>query len=445
MFRREGTQVSIKSALKKRIIRHLYGLERRSSDRAKAEARRRKSGEPHRVEYYHEAGDPYSALMVEILPEFCQRYDVELEIFLVPPPPDWAAPERDALRAYSARDAEVLAERAGLYFKRPNRLPSAEEIAVATAELQSHLSAGKFLEKAFAVEQLLWGGGFEDVTPEPDGKLNQRLVENASRRDALGHYLGGTIFYGGEWYWGIDRLHYLEARLTQLGVRKPGESADFIYTPPASSYSLQSRTVALAPELHWYLSFRSPYTAIVYDRVKALADAYGADLKLRYVLPMVMRNLPVPQKKGSYIMKDTFREAERLGVPFGNISDPVGKPVERAYSLFPRMIELGKGYEYARAFLQGVWADGIDAGSDKGLARIVERAGVDWKEMKPLIGDNAWREVAEQNRLEMLKYDLWGVPSFRVGEVATWGQDRLWVIEEELARLASNSKGGVAI
>ena len=40
-------------------------------------------------------------------------------------------------------------------------------------------------------------------------------------------------------------------------------------------------------ELHWYVSFRSPYTAIVRDRVKTLAEAYGADLKIRIVLPMV--------------------------------------------------------------------------------------------------------------------------------------------------------------
>jgi 2-hydroxychromene-2-carboxylate isomerase len=32
----------------------------------------------------------------------------------------------------------------------------------------------------------------------------------------------------------------------------------------------------------------------------------------------------------------------------------------------------------------------------------------------------------------MLSYEIWGVPSFRVGDVAVWGQDRLWVIEDAL-------------
>ena len=56
--------------------------------------------------------------------------------------------------------------------------------------------------------------------------------------------------------------------------------------------------------------------------------------------------------------------------------------------------------------------------------------------MKPLIGTKDWRPVAEANQQEMFEYDIWGVPSFRVGETAAWGQDRLWVIEDELKKQA---------
>lgn len=111
-------------------------------------------------------------------------------------------------------------------------------------------------------------------------------------REKLGHYLGATLYYGGEWYWGLDRLHYLEERLTTLGVRKDGVSSP-IYTPPG----MPAGRGKTDTELHWYLSFRSPYSAIVRSRVKALADAYRAVLKIRFVLPMVMRGLPVPPAK----------------------------------------------------------------------------------------------------------------------------------------------------
>ena len=94
--------------------------------------------------------------------------------------------------------------------------------------------------------------------------------------------------------------------------------------------------------------------------------------------------------------------------------------------------EQGRGFDFALSFMRGVWAEGIDAGSDKGLRQITERAGLDWAEARDLIGKDHWKAEAESNRTEMMSLGLWGVPSFRVGRIATWGQDRLWLIEEAL-------------
>ncbi|MEX1252701.1 MAG: DsbA family protein, partial [Hyphomonas sp.] len=164
-----------------------------------------------------------------------------------------------------------------------------------------------------------------------------------------------------------------------------------------------------------------------------------AELKLRYVLPMVMRGLPVPLIKRRYISMDTAREARRLGVPFGRIADPLGKPVERGYSILPWAREQGRGYEFCQAFLAGVWSQGIDAGSDCGLRKIVEAAGLDWNAARRQLESDAWRAEAEANRAEMMSLGVWGVPSFRAGDVITWGQDRLWVIEAELKRQSGQS------
>jgi len=255
-------------------------------------------------------------------------------------------------------------------------------------------------------------------------------IVSDTRREKLGHYLGGTLYYGGEWYWGLDRLHYLEARLSQLGARKEGAGGP-IYEPPTKPIGSGDT----GAELHWYVSFRSPYTAIVRDRIKTLADAYGAELKIRIVLPMVMRGLPINPAKKKYIPLDTAREARRLGVAFGKIMDPVGKPVERGYSLISWAREQGKGYDFVNAFLTSVWSEGVDAGSDSGMRKIVERAGLDWTLAKDVLDNDDWRDEAEANRLEMMERGIWGVPSFRVGDTITWGQDRLWVIEHALQKL----------
>jgi 2-hydroxychromene-2-carboxylate isomerase len=244
--------------------------------------------------------------------------------------------------------------------------------------------------------------------------------------------MSAMLFYGGEWYWGLDRLHYLEARLAELGARHAGTPDAPIFLPPEADVANAKRSDGARPQLHWYLSFRSPYTYLATQRVKALADAHGAELRLRFVLPMVMRGLAVPPMKSRYFTLDTAREARRLGVPFGRIADPVGKPVERGYALLPWARDQGRGFEFVAAFMTAVWSQGVDAGSEGGLARIVRAAGLDWDQARTQLGSQAWREEAEANRQELLERGHWGVPCFRVGDVCVWGQDRLWVIDEAL-------------
>src|SRR5690606_3303197 len=47
--------------------------------RRATELRRRMSGQPHRVLYFHQVDDPYSHLAAQVLPRLRERFDVELE------------------------------------------------------------------------------------------------------------------------------------------------------------------------------------------------------------------------------------------------------------------------------------------------------------------------------------------------------------------------------
>jgi len=140
--------MTVKAELRRRVMRHLFSLKRRDSRRISAERKRQSSGNPHVVEYFHEAGDPYSHLMVQMLPEFCQRYDLELKSYIVPPPEDWAAPERLRFDAYGRKDAALLAKRLGLKFSDTGEPPRPEAIQAANAKLARDVSAAEFLERA---------------------------------------------------------------------------------------------------------------------------------------------------------------------------------------------------------------------------------------------------------------------------------------------------------
>ena len=186
-----------------------------------------------------------------------------------------------------------------------------------------------------------------------------------------------------------------------------------------------------------YFSLRSPYSYIAMMRAPELTKRWGAELVLKPILPMVMRSLPVPREKQFYIVRDVKREAERFGLPFGKIEDPVGAGVERGLAILHRAIPDGAGVAFAQSFYTGIWAEGLDAASDKDLHTMVERAGLDWAFAQNAMADESWRETVEANRAEMFALGLWGVPTFRVDDKSTFGQDRLWQIGRWLAEGAA--------
>lgn len=387
--------MGLKAAISRTVSGAITSATLRGLLRARAAFSRRILGGKPRVHYFHQWGDPYSALAAAALDPLRARYDIDIQCHCVSPPDAAAAPEAERLAALAVRDAALLAKGLGI------------------APLGDPTRAGVPADGADA------------------------RAEGDALRAKLGHYLGGMFYYESEWYWGLDRLEFLEVRLTPF--RKANAPKGTV-APRREVTLAPVGAHARKPVFDFFLSFRSPYTYLAVPRVTALARHYGADLRLRFVLPMVMRGLPVPPSKRLYIVKDAKREAERLGMPFGRIVDPVGAGAERGLSVLHHAVRAGRGEEFALSFLQGAFADGIDAASDDGLLSMVTRAGLDAGLMRAALKDDSWRAVAEANRTELFSHGLWGVPSFRVDSgVAHWGQDRLWVIEEEL-RAAAEGK-----
>jgi 2-hydroxychromene-2-carboxylate isomerase len=198
--------------------------------------------------------------------------------------------------------------------------------------------------------------------------------------------------------------------------------------------------------LEFYPSLRSPYTAVAFDQTIALAEKTGLNLEVLPVLPMVMRGVPATREKGSYILFDTGREARAAGVSFGPCYDPIGEPVRRGYSLLAWAQEQGKANEFLSSFIKCAWVDAINTNNDKGMKKVVERAGLDWEPAKNIIDNSDWQDALESNRQRMYEMGLWGVPSYRLADaegntlLALWGQDRLWVISKEIQKyLTKNS------
>lgn len=434
--------MGLKQFLMPALSARLLSRDRLLRQRASAERQRRARGLPHEVHYFHQADDPYSALAAQALAPLAARYDITLRPQVVGPPPDDAAPERERLAAYSRVDAHRLARHTGLDFPAADCQPAPDAVAQANRVLVAATQRGTFAAEACRVSAELWGGRGDvgaGLGAADDASTAQHLAQAGQRRRRLGHYLGATFHYAGEWYWGIDRLRHLEQRLQDLGARRDAGRGDLLF-PLEADLTAPAR-LDHPPAIDFYFSFRSPYSAIVAPRVFELGRLTGAPVRLRFVLPMVMRGLPVPRIKRRYIAQDVAREAWLRGTPFGRINDPVGRPTERGLSLIPLAERQGAGPRYVLSFMRGVWAEGLDAGSDRGLRRIAERAGLSWADALRAIDDPAWREAAEANRRALFALGLWGVPSFALDDLAVWGQDRLWAVQQALLQRRAGLPG----
>lgn len=434
------------------MMRRLADPERRDRARQAAERLRIRRGEPHRIDFFHDAADPYSHLAAQVLAPFCVRYGIALQPRLVADDAGPDTPEPALLAVWSRRDAAAIAPHHGLEFPAAARAPDPSLLSLARGILAAQ-SPEAFLRVAPRVGQALWSG--EETTlaalAREHGRLDETRVaeclrENGALRSRLGHYAGAMFHYAGEWYWGVDRLYHLEARLRALGASR---ATDTPLIAPRPEMAPPADLGAAGMTLEFFASLRSPYTSIVYARTVAFARASGLQLLLRPVLPMVMRGVPVTLRKGRYIFFDTAREAEAAGLRWGHARDPIGEPVRRVYSLLPWARSRGRAVELLGEALKGAFFEALDLGSERGLATIVERAGLPWTEARDALGAREWEEDVELNRLALYAAGLWGVPAFRLLDaegnplLETWGQDRLWLVSRVASEhLASGVRDG---
>ena len=429
--------------LTSRIMSTLFTKERVARQRLKAEKRRQKERRPHCVEYFHQVDDGYSQLAASVLKQIAARYDVELVCHLVRGPAGKNVAEPELLTRLSRYEASLIAPGYGLRFPdHPDDLAT-EQILLATRVLAAQ-SNQRFIDIVESVGSALWAddaAALQQLAQEHgqcgQAEADAMVDKGTARRKELKHYSGAMFFYEGEWYWGIDRLHHLEARLRELGLDKEPAAPP---VAPQPEINLNGAHDNSHLTLEIFPSLRSPYTAIVFDRAVALAHEAGVALNVRPVLPMVMRGVPATREKGMYIFMDAAREARTYGVDYGKFYDPIGEPARRCYSLYPWAKEQGKDIELISSFLRHAFALGVNTNKDAGLRRVVEGAGLSWQEAQQHLDSDGWQQILEANRQQMYASGLWGVPSFRLlnaeGDelLAVWGQDRLWLVAREIAK-----------
>lgn len=426
----------IAKRLKGKAIAAWLGPTGEAARRAVASLKQQIDKKPNKLDLYIDPSDAWSYLAAQAASRLIEAYPVELAVHIVTPPASDVNAQPGMRTKHAVRDAALLAEYWDIEFPGkketdPGVVRDVNSALIVDRPARDQLRAVLELTTAMwtndkkTVAKLLgvWG-------TQSTGQILPILNSNYALLRKAGHYQGGMLAYKGEWYWGIDRLAFLETEL----ARDAGRDVAHVITPRpiADRGALPLSAKPLTCEM-WF-SFRSPYSYIALEQIEAALAPFNVPLVLRPMMPMVMRGHQLPTVKRMYIVRDAKREAERAGVPFGEICDPLGKGIDNLIAVAYWADKQGKLLPFARSAMRGSWAEARDMSEYVDLRHVVERAGLSWTDALGALSSADAPKWAAAAAADLAVIGLWGVPSFRCGDFVTWGQDRLPLLVDRLRR-----------
>lgn len=438
-FRNFMVKRTISAKLRNQGMNTFSNLDLLNEVRLKAEKKRQEENRPHEVLYFHKVDDPYSHLTIQYIEKLKSSFDIILTPVLVGEEDPKSIHEPSLYSVYCLEDAKRIAPFYGIELS-ADSYPKNDLIDKANSIL-SVVEDKDFSEVGSIVSDALWHDN-ETALDELAKKYNatedvvKTKIELGNKlRNDKGYYFGSAFYYEKELYWSVDRIHHLEDRLTELGIKKELINEP-ICAPEITAPSIlrSDRSV----QLSYYPSLNSPYTYVSAKRVRELREDYPINLITKPVLPMLMRNMTIPAFKGKYIISDAAREGRKNDYAMGKIYSPIGKPARRAYSLFPIVDEAGKGFEYIDDLLYASFHEGINIGEEDYLKSLIDKLELNWSEIKKSLGTKQWKKVLDDNLKDMYEGNCWGVPSFKITDsdgsnpYYVWGQDRMWLLKEEI-------------
>ena len=445
-FKNFMSRRTISANVRNKLMNTFSSYEIFKDTRLQAEASRQNDQRPHEVFYFHKVDDPYSHLTIQSVKKLQTSYDIKLRPVLVGSESLEALHEPTLYNHYCLQDVQRIAPFYGIEFQAKS-YPTKELVSLANSIL-SAVNDQNFVDIATQVSSALWRG--DSVTLDEisssyfatTSQVKEKLKTGNEIRNGKGYYFGSAYYYEKELYWGLDRLPYLEERLTELGARKKSENNEICALNLKAPKTLVSEKKV---NLYYYPSLNSPYTFVSTKRIREIRDEYPINLFMKPVLPMLMRKMNIPTNKAKYILSDAAREGRRYENEMKIIHSPIGNPARKSYSLFPAIDKAGKGFEYIEALLKASFQDGINIGDDNFLENLVTNLELDWELIKKDLNSKHWQKILKDNVEDMYSGNCWGVPSFKITDedgsnsFFTWGQDRIWLLKEEIYKRLEKS------
>jgi 2-hydroxychromene-2-carboxylate isomerase len=196
----------------------------------------------------------------------------------------------------------------------------------------------------------------------------------------------------------------------------------------------------MAKTVEFYFDFGSSYSYIAYKALPGIAAAHGAQIVWK---PMLLGGVfkatgnhspaEIPAK-AKWMQQDLQRWAARYGAVFKpNPHFPVNTLtlMRGAVGMQMRGPDFPK---YAETIFHAMWEAPCNLGDPQELAAVLRQAGFDADAFQALVNDPAVKEQLKKNTEDAVARGVFGAPTFFVGDEMHWGQDRLGLVAEALAK-----------
>lgn len=385
------------------------------------------------VEVYLALRDPHSYLLIQALNELSSRYKVTFKLFLVyeSVPGFTLCPK--LMQHWALKDAKELAKHFNLQAQ--NQYPNHHSLIAGQQLWQLTV---KDIPGALSIFNDVWCDGIKEII-QPSTPVINFQVKNQQQLLRKGHYLPATLYFAGHWFTGVERLSYLENHLTKLNLNTSSGNVRYqIESNDAQGIPIES--FAGLTELEIFLSLRSPYSYLGLMKALKMAKKYHLAIKIKPVVPLIMRGIKVPLSKQRYTYKDVIREANSAGIKFTCFKEPSGQGVINCYQLFAYAELQGKALALIESAFEAIYVKNLDLAKLSVILGICQNIGIDYEQAISYQESHDWQLWSERHLQELSALGLWGVPCFKLNDISCWGQDRLFIIEQSLIDHANASK-----
>lgn len=176
----------------------------------------------------------------------------------------------------------------------------------------------------------------------------------------------------------------------------------------------------------FYFDFISPYAYLAWATLKQQNEI----VTLRPVLFAALLNhhgqlgpAEIPAKR-RWLMKDTLRQARRLGVPLGYPASHPFKPLTALRVSQPEVAGDAQARVVEALFEHG-WVHGGELGDDAAITSALAARDLDGAALVAKANEPASKKALQDATAEAIERGVFGVPILEIDGEIFWGHDRL--------------------